>query len=62
MEISDIQLEGSQTAGNIIITFCSTENWDDIMFLKIDVSEAWKISQFCKERLSYGAQMKNSKT
>lgn len=36
MEISDIQLEGSEITGNVILTFCSTENWEDEMTLKIE--------------------------
>ena len=62
MEISDIQLEGSEITGNVILTFCSTDNWEDKMTLKIKVREAWRITQFCKDKLSYGAQLKNSKT
>ncbi len=39
MEISDIQLEGSEIAGDVILTFCSTEGWEDVMTIKIKTSE-----------------------
>jgi hypothetical protein len=58
MEISDIQLEGYEQTGNVVITFCSTDNFEDIMTLKLKVSDAWKIHKFCQRHLSYAAQQK----
>jgi hypothetical protein len=58
MEISDIQFEGSESTGNVILTFCSTRDWEDKIILKIGISEAWKISKFCQDQLSFGAQLK----
>ena len=61
MEISDIALEGNEITGNIVITFCDTEDFNDIMTIKLNVSDAWKISNFCKNSLSYSAQIKKEK-
>lgn len=58
MEISDIQLEGYEQTGDVVLTLCSTEDFKDIMTLKLKVSDAWKIHKFCQSHLSYAAQLK----
>ena len=57
MEISDIQFEN----GKVVITFCSTETYDDILEIKISKSEAWKIHDFCREKISYAAELREEK-
>ena len=58
MEISDIQLEGYEQTGDVVITLCSSEDYKDIMTLKLKVSDAWKIHKFCQNHLSYAAQQR----
>ena len=55
MEICDIQIE--ENTDYVIVTFCSALNSEDLMTIKISTNDAWQITKFCRERLSYGAKV-----
>jgi len=59
MEICDIQLENS--TNKVEITFCSLHTMEDVMTLKMSPNDAWKIADFCRDKLSY-ANKKNKET
>jgi hypothetical protein len=50
MEISDIQMLEN---GKIEITFCSLEDSEDIISIKLDRNAMWDIAKFCHNKLSY---------
>ncbi|MCK9273430.1 hypothetical protein M0P65_07885 [Candidatus Gracilibacteria bacterium] len=58
MEISDIQLLEN---GKIEITFCSLEDQEDIISIKLDRNAMWNIAKFCHNKLSYGAELRSKK-
>lgn len=62
MFISDIQLIGNEITGKVEITFADEEDCQDIMTMKLNVSDIWTISRFCSNHLSYGAQSKKSES
>jgi hypothetical protein len=56
--ISDIQKTKDD---DVEITFCIYPSGDDFLKLTIDKETAWEIADFCKDKLSYGAQLKENK-
>lgn len=53
-EISDIQ---ETKSGNVEITFCDA-NAEDFMKITISRKSAWDINKFCRDHLSYAADLK----
>lgn len=59
MEISNIkQLKN----GNVEVTFCDESDFTDFMNLTLTQENMWQLSDYCRDVLSFGAQIKRDKT